>query len=265
MRLAVAASLVLLVAVVMTGRTATADGDEDLTAFHAAGLLYEDGYFAEAASSYESLVGLGYEDPTLFYNLANAHYRNGDVGRAVLNYTRAQVLAPFDPDIETNLLLARERVVDPVSLTIEPTVLGRYAEGLPWVTADAAAAIALVLWLVAGLVAVSWTSMARVRELAISKWIVVGLTVALLATGTLALGKQISRQHWSETAVVTRESTDVFSAPGPRHSSRFSLSAGNVVKVTESRTGWLRITVPGTVVEGWVASADAESVLDRRS
>ncbi len=46
------------------------------------------------------------------YNLGNSYARAGKTGLAVLNYERASLLAPNDPDIQANLryaLLARER------------------------------------------------------------------------------------------------------------------------------------------------------------
>jgi len=41
------------------------------------------------------------------YNAANAYARAGNTGLAVLNYERAQLLAPRDPDIAANLRLVR--------------------------------------------------------------------------------------------------------------------------------------------------------------
>jgi hypothetical protein len=49
----------------------------------------------------------GYSAASL-YNQANAYARAGQPGLAVLNYERAQVLAPGDRDIETNLQYVRE-------------------------------------------------------------------------------------------------------------------------------------------------------------
>ena len=77
--------------------------------------LYEAGQYAQAAQAYQQLVNQGYGDGALFYNLGNAHFKQGDYGRAILNYRRAQQLAPRDPDIETNLALARAQVYRPPS------------------------------------------------------------------------------------------------------------------------------------------------------
>jgi len=45
--------------------------------------LYNIERYQEAAQSYERLVGLGYEDQDLFYNLGNAYYKQDDLGRAI--------------------------------------------------------------------------------------------------------------------------------------------------------------------------------------
>lgn len=49
----------------------------------------------------------GYSAPAL-YNLANAYARTGKPGLAVLNYERARLLDPTDPDIDANLRHVRE-------------------------------------------------------------------------------------------------------------------------------------------------------------
>lgn len=68
-----------------------------------------EGQYAEAAQGYESIIAQqGYSAPALF-NLANAQQREGQLGRAILNYERAALLAPNDPDITANLNRARQR------------------------------------------------------------------------------------------------------------------------------------------------------------
>jgi hypothetical protein len=54
---------------------------------------------AAAPSSYSA---------TSLYNLGNSYARAGKPGLAVLNYERASLLAPNDPDIEANLRYVRE-------------------------------------------------------------------------------------------------------------------------------------------------------------
>src|SRR6202011_968808 len=48
----------------------------------------------------------GYSAANL-YNLANSYARQGKLGMAVLNYERASLLSPNDPDVEANLRYVR--------------------------------------------------------------------------------------------------------------------------------------------------------------
>ena len=73
---------------------------------------YQRGEYAEAAQQYEALIGRGYWDAAVHYNLGNAYLESGGLGRAVLNYLRAEELSPRDPDILANLAIARSRTVD---------------------------------------------------------------------------------------------------------------------------------------------------------
>ena len=77
-----------------------------------ANLLYENGRYSEAAQTYQQLVDQDYIDSSLFYNLGNAYYRRGDLGKAILNYERAARLAPRDGDIQANLTYANNQSLD---------------------------------------------------------------------------------------------------------------------------------------------------------
>ena len=80
------------------------------TAFDQANKLYEEGKFSEAAAAYDKMLEQGEAAPALYFNLGNALFKAGQVGRAVLNYRLAERLAPRDPDIRANLKFARNSV-----------------------------------------------------------------------------------------------------------------------------------------------------------
>ncbi|NOZ75524.1 MAG: tetratricopeptide repeat protein, partial [FCB group bacterium] len=72
--------------------------------------------YAEAAQGYEALLSQGLEHPDLYYNLGNAYYRLGFVGKAVWAYEKGRQFAPRDPDINYNLELVNARVPDRIEL-----------------------------------------------------------------------------------------------------------------------------------------------------
>src|SRR4051794_11208671 len=67
------------------------------------------GNFAGAISGYESLVKQHQWNASLFYDLGNAYFRTGDLGRAILNYERALALDPAQPEARANLQLVRDQ------------------------------------------------------------------------------------------------------------------------------------------------------------
>ena len=112
--------------------------------------LYETGQYSQAVQAYQQLVDQGFTDSALFYNLGNAYFKDGDYGRAIANYRRAQLLAPRDADIVTNLELARSRIVDHLEETGESnqglfSAIGRWAQN--WLTMNEVALFALAAWI----------------------------------------------------------------------------------------------------------------------
>ena len=244
---------------------AWADESVDVDLFQAANLLYEDGNFEEAAQAYERLARLGYQDATLYYNLANAYYRNEDAGRAVVNYLRARRIAPFDEDIAANLALTREMVGAEEHGSRPPPLLAQFAEWLPWLSLDAAAVGALACWVAIWSAALVWALRRPLSEsmaVALRRIAVAGV-VGLLLFGCIVAGGTMSRDHWTRTAIVTAESADMQEAPSSRSRVSLSLDAGREVTTLQTRAGWTQVRLPRTELAGWVPASDIETVLMR--
>src|SRR5215469_5260146 len=69
------------------------------SAFDEANKLYEQGKYTEAANGYEKILQSGQVSAAVLYNLGNAFFKSGQLGRAIATYRRAQQLAPRDPDL----------------------------------------------------------------------------------------------------------------------------------------------------------------------
>ena len=63
--------------------------------------------YREAEEMFASLVADGVENGKLYYNLGNANLQLGRIGRAILNYRRAEELIGSDPQLQANLRYAR--------------------------------------------------------------------------------------------------------------------------------------------------------------
>ncbi len=253
-----------LAAALALASVAWADELSDMDSFATADLLYEEGNYDEASRSYEHIVGLGYEDATLYYNLANSYYKSEDTGRAVLNYLRARRLAPFDQDIEANLNFVRQQGSNPNSRQASTPVLVQISELVPWLSFNQAAFAALASWLVIGALAALYLWAERFRQSMAIRRLAAVAVIAIFVFGTVAVGKHMDRLHWEQVAVVTAESAGVFNSPNERREARFSLEAGSEVRFIEERGAWSKIGILDSGVEGWIESPAVERVLEPR-
>ncbi len=254
--------VVLIISVGLVSAVA-ADGPTELDEFAAANLLYEDGNYEEAARSYERLLGLGYEDAALHYNLGNAYFRMDDMGRAILNFLRANRLAPLDDDIQDNLDLARAKL-ETANYQQHPLPLLAQLSGMaPWITLNQTALITLLMWLVLGGAVYAFVLSRQLRGSALAARIGVVAIAGVVAFGSLTFGSSLNRSHWEQIAVVTAESTDLRTGPSERYGPRFALQSGSESVLIDVQGGWTRLRIPRTEIEGWVRSSAIEPVLHR--
>jgi tetratricopeptide (TPR) repeat protein len=71
--------------------------------------------YEKAIDFYEKIVNEGYESSTLYYNLGNAYYKVGALGKAILNYERALELDPSNEDARYNLKIANAHIIDKIN------------------------------------------------------------------------------------------------------------------------------------------------------
>ena len=224
-----------------------------------ANLRFERGEYAEAAQQYEALIGLGYRDPSVYYNLGNAYMEDGDLGRAVLNYLRAEELSPRDPDIIANLDLARGRTVDQLEAEGDSLVASAADFGRLWATTTEFAIAALLLWAIAGVAVGILITRTAIRGRAVLRGGTAIAFVVMLVPLVLLLSMLFSNPY-ENTGVVTARTVEVLSGPGPQYGEEFALHSGAQVRLVDSRHGWLQVALPGGELQGWLPSHAIEAV-----
>lgn len=222
---------------------------------------YEAGQYAEAIEIYEAIVSAGVQDGALYYNLGNAYFKQGDLGRAVLNYRRAERLDPRDRDIATNLAVARTQTVDQLEATGEGSLSNLVQVAENWLTLDEASILALLLWLLLSFLAIVAILSRRFRPLGI--WLVAVLALFLIA-GLISIANRYYTERTYPPAVIVAREVDVTSGPGAvdQYLVEFNLHTGAEVQMLESRPGWRRIALPGKDFQGWVPGEAIEPVLE---
>ena len=230
-----------------------------IEAMRAANQSYEEGKYAEAAEIYETMVNAGVVDEIVYFNLGNAYYKQGDLGRAILNYRRAQVIDPRDSAAAENLTIARLQTLDQIDVTNANPLsnLVQYVE--EWLTLREAAVLALFLWWIVSLLVVVAILSRRLRRYCL--WVAAILGIFLLV-GIFSMANRYYTRQTTPEAVVVATEVDVTSGPGAsdQYVVEFNLHSGAEVLVTEQRPGWRNIALPGNDFKGWVPAEAVEQV-----
>lgn len=205
---------------------------------------------AHAANDVAPQISAGYSASRL-YDLGNAYARDGRLGMAVLNYERARLLAPSDPDLRANLSFVRT------------------ASGLPSVTgtwfdrqATQLASPNTFFWfgcvglLIVGLSLLLAHQYPR-RRIALGACTAVGF--ALMA---ITLSNALALWPMMKEAVVIARTSPARVAPVPMADALMNLREAEIVTV-DARLRDFTLVHTDTGRTGWVASADIASVVPR--
>lgn len=240
----------LLLLLSLEGARAAFAGEADPAGlFRQANQLYEKAKYPEAAALYQKLSDEGFVSPALFYNLGCASFKEGNIGKAILNFERALRLSPRDRDVRDNLLLARSRLKDEAPQgggLIERLFTFLNLNELTLLTSGLYFLFMIVLLLFLARRSEGWL------------WSSAALGVFLLITGVW-LGARIYSERAVRPGVVTAGSVEVRNGPGTDYSTAFVLHEGTKVQILSRQKDWLEIGAFGKM-KGWLPENTQESV-----
>lgn len=228
------------------------NAEDATTAFDSANRLYAEGKFAEAAGAYQRILGTGVASPAIYFNLGNAFFKSGQIGRAIAAYRQAEQSSPRDPDLRANLQFARNQVQGP---TLRAGHLERWLGTLSlnewsWLGAGA-------VWLTFALLTARQLRPALARPLRSWTLAMGTLAVVLIVGFMMAFSTTANRQR----AIIVVPDAVVRSGPFEESPNSFTARDGAELRVLDQKDNWLQVT-DGLRRVGWVKS-DAV-VLSRR-
>src|SRR5947207_942968 len=203
-------------------------------AFEQANKLYEQGTFAEAAAAYEKIVAGGRVSSALYFNLGNALFKSGRIGRAIANYRLAEQLAPRDPDIRANLRFARNHVNG-----VEARLPAWWRRGIGHLTLNewtALAAVAFWLWFIL-LVLAQWRP--ALKNSVRGHTATAGVAAALLSA---CLAAACYDRFGVESAIVVAREAVIRYGPLDESQSFYTVRDGVELTVLDAKGDWLQVS-----------------------
>ena len=190
----------------------------------------------------------------LFYNLGNVYFRLGDMGRAILNYRRAQMFMPNDRNLLTNLAYARRSRHDAIeeqeSRKVMKTLLFWHYD-LSLATRELVFIVCFcTIWLFA-LLRKFWR-VGFFKFAAFSAFF-----VAAVMAGSMVITEICNRKY--KEGVIVAEQTYGRKGNSRTYEASFKepLHAGTEFVVVEQRDNWLEIRLANGMTT-WIPESDAE-------
>jgi len=223
-----------------------------------ANTAYINGDFRAAAEAYEKLLADGFVSVKLYYNLANACFKEGRLGQAILFYRRALRLAPGSGDIRYNLSVAEARTKDNIERIPEFFFVS-------WMrsvrhTMGCTAWTLLSLLFLAGALALFLLYLLAPR-LSLRKTGFYGtLAAAVLFVVAMSFAASSRRELLDRSeAVVMSASVAVKSSPDKSATDLFLLHEGTVVRIAGRLGEWCEIVIDDGK-KGWIENRKIEVI-----
>ena len=211
---------------------------------------YANARYEQAAQAFRRLAERGLSDARIEYNLANAEFKLGRMGPAILHFERARRLDPTDAEVRDNLEYARSFLVDRVETPALPWILERATGFQNSLGPDRQAWIGVaVLWLLVGVVAWPLARPHR-RHGSGSLWLAAALATLLLIVG-LSWSQTFRRLEGERLGVVLAPAVEVLAGPGSNNASIDTVHEGLTVEIRVVRDEWVQVSLPNGL-SGWL-------------
>lgn len=222
--------------------------------FAQANELYQKGDYDRAWDIYQGLLESGFQSSSLYFNLGNCAFKQGDIGKAVANYLRAERLSPRDEDIRENLRFVRSLLADQSLLQTRRSFTGELFYGFrDRLTLRELVFTALgAFWFVCLVLALAiWK-----REISLWRQFLWLFVLLYLVSGSLVCAKYLKLRE--PQAVIVAPSVSAMSGPDGG-TELFTVNEGSTVTMQRSQGDWIQIGLVNGL-SGWVEKDSLEMI-----
>ena len=219
--------------------------------------LARDGKYAEAADAYEAVLNTGMESADLYYNLGYSYFKQGMLGKAILNFERCQRLNPSDPDVTANL--AQAYALTDKMQEIEPLFVSELWNGFcDSLSSDGWAVVFVILFflVMAGLGCFFFVDSVTMRKAGFFSAAV--LTLFAIMSLSISLRKRADILNSNE-AIIMVSSATLATSPDKNGTEMAVLHEGTKVIIVDELGEWIEVKLKDGNV-GWLLLSNVEKI-----
>ena len=215
--------------------------------------------YLAAVEAYEAVRSGGFESPDLHYNLGNAYFQMGELGRSILSWERALRLAPGHADALANLELAARLSADEIQPLPRFWLLSAVSWWVNLIPRSALLAVVALSWLAFTCGALARILLTAERPRRLGGWAVAAGAATVVLLGSNLAGREFQVGQ-PERGVILVEAVSVRSAPTEDDDlTVFEVHEGTRVRIDQRTEQWAEIVLDDGKV-GWILVAAMEVI-----
>ena len=219
---------------------------------------YNEGNFEKAAATYEQILSQNLHSAALYYNLANAYFKQDELGKALLNYNRASRIAPGDEDIRHNQEYAEKMTKDSIEKIPEFFLITWLRSVRGAMSCTAWTLLSIVMLAVALVMALLYLLAQRMSLRKVGFYTMAVAVLLFIVTSAFAISERNQLVGRSE-AIVMSTAASVKSSPDRSATELFVLHEGTKVSIGETTDGWAEVRIADGR-KGWIEEKRIERI-----
>lgn len=249
---------IILTALLLMSVVASATAQTSAERWEVGNKAYIEGNYDKAIEEYTAILDGGEYSMKLYYNLANAYFKAGENGKAILYYNKALRIAPSQEDIRHNLALAEAQTKDRIAV-IPEFFLNRWLRTMRNSMSCTAWSVLSLVWFGALLAfGVLFLLASQVRWRKMGFYGALCAFVLFVATTSFAVSSRNDMLSHNE-AVVMGTAISVKSSPDRSATDLFVLHEGTKVKVLTEVDEWVEVVIADGK-KGWTERKNIEEI-----
>ncbi|UKN01309.1 tetratricopeptide repeat protein [Paracrocinitomix mangrovi] len=214
--------------------------------------LYNSEKYEEAIEAYSKHIANGEYSVELYYNLGNAYYRNGDLGKSIWAYESALKIDPDHEDANFNLEFANAQTID--KLDTQRHGLGHWVQGLAF--SDKINFWAIISIICSILLSLALTVFVKSRLRKYRNFSLLSTSILLIGLIVSIVGASYHKNLITSKSqgVVITEQVDVLVSPQEGAKTSYKLSEGAKVSIVSDSDDWVQINLNDN--KGWIQKKD---------
>jgi tetratricopeptide (TPR) repeat protein len=222
--------------------------------FLAANQAYKEGRYDQAAALYENLLALEIINGSLCYNLGNSYLKAGKIGKALVNYRRAELFMPRNEDLQANIQYALQQTID----KIEGRDPYSYVKSFCFWYSRLTSKELIVIFLIAniGLWGIALVQLFKKQQYL---WLVLYVFIASAILFGASAAIKLYSFYYKPGGVVIAQEITVRSGGSINDTALFGLHEGAEFDWLDESDGWIKIQLRDGK-KGWVQKETVEKV-----